>query len=382
MHILLAIFSVLAFLSPPSFAENTPSDAIKLFYQLVSKQQCSEAVKIRPNYTVERCKKVTKTHIYKVTTELSDDKNAVILLELDSFLEDKKNYFFGYVKLIKKNHKWIITGPFKNREDYWLDEYIDAYIPEGIKGEAVEEETLDSPVKKSASKQVSTQIKKVSPKQQITEPPKAPIKRNTKKTETTPPPGDSIDADEFKEPNKYQAIQSEKKHPNSTVEKLTTAEANKFMLGEYAIEGNYTALLRKIRKNFPQEAISNILLIDQSRNTIYIYNNTDLLLAFFPILSSDNSSFPSGLYRINSQNSLELNDQKEHLENQSITLEKVQKIILPESNPTSKQRAEQKQYYIRDLFDADKNNSILLSPIDNTKLRQLILPSTIVYKGQ
>ena len=385
--IFLATFFLLTLLSLPSFAENTPSNAIKLFYQLVSKQQCIEAIKIRPDYTLERCKKITKAHIHKVTTELSDNKNAVVLLELDSFVNKKKNYFFGYVKLTKKKGKWLIIGPFRNREDYWLDEYVNAYIPEGIKGLSVEEKQrklTPPPVEKFESKRVPTPIEEKTAKQQPNTAAKTSIEKNTvkvdikKEAEKSPPPGDSIDADEFTEPTikLHQTHTKKTTSPNTIIQKSTTPEADKFIFGEHAIEGNYTSLLRKIRKNFPKEAISNILLIDQSRNTIYVYNNVDLLLAFFPILSSDNSNFPSGLYRLNSDNSLE----STHQETQTIILDRIQKIIPSELGVHSKQRKE--QYYIRNLFDTDKSRSLQLSPIDNNKLQQLILPSTIAYKGQ
>ncbi len=386
--IFLSAFCFSILLNSSCFAENTPSGAIKAFYQLVSKQQCKEALKIRPNYSLGRCEKITKAHIHKVTTELSDNKNAVVLLELDSFLNKKKNYFFGYVKLTKKKDKWLIMGPFKNREDYWLDEYVNAYIPEGIKGLSKAEKQkkfTPPPVTIYDNKKTPSEINENIVKPQATKKSKTTVKKNTNKVTATTepslpvPPGDSIDADEFKEPDS----KSQQTHTKNTTtigiatQKAITSEANKLILGEHTIEGNYTALLKAIRKNFPSEAISNIILIDQSRNTLYLYNHSNLLLAFFPILSSDNSNFPSGLYRLSNNSALPLTHQK--VRNQVITLERVQNTIRIDPKLPAEQKNE--QYYIRDLFDTDQSKSLLLSPIDNNKLQQLILPSTMVYKG-
>ena len=379
-------------LIPSCFASNTsddtPINTLKSFYQLISQHKCKEAIKLRPDYALERCEKITKTHIHKLSTELSDNKNAVLLLELDSFVNNKKNYFFGYVKLTKKQGKWLIVGPFKNREDYWLDEYVTAYIPEGIKGLSAKEKEkkfAPPPIKKYNPEQTPAPIKEEQHKQTIT-PTKVPSHKAAKKDQQTPPPpGDSIDADEFEDSDKQSPVSIKKQALKTEIKEPTNPEADKFLSGSQAIEGNYTSLLRKIRKNFPLRATSNILLIDQSRNTIYLYNNADMLLAFFPILSSDNSNFPSGLYTLALDNSLESEGSIIKKENQAIILNKIQKTPISdtgEARTKNKQNSRANQYYIRDLFDTDKGRSLQLSPIDNNKLQKLILPSTIAYKGQ
>lgn len=364
-----------AFLSPFSmscFATDAPSEAIKTFYGLVAKQQCDEAIKLRPDYALSRCKKISKVHIHKVTTELSDNNNAVLLLELDSFYGKKKSYFFGYVRLAKKKGQWLILGPFKSREDYWLDEYVKTYIPGKFSelSEAEKNAKFVPPPAPNSSAQT--------------------VNKGLRADEKEMPPGDSIDADEFvqkqpSKPQKKQPSSNQKRAVTKTSEQATVLEippdAKKLLAGSYAIAGNYTDLLLKIRKNFPTYTMGNVLLIDKSRRTIYIYNGANLLLAFFPILSSDNSYFPSGLYRISSSSPAQLVTANELQTNQPIILKKIQKIGM-ETSLQSKKMKKEEHYYIRDLFDTDKNNSLQLSPIDTKKLQQFVASSAIVYSGE
>jgi hypothetical protein len=350
----LLFYSLLAFFSLSCFATDAPSESIKTFYQYLAAQQCEEAVKLRPNYSIQRCKKITKVHIHKVTTEISDNNNAVLLLELDSFFDTKKSYFFGYVRLTKQKGQWLIVGPFKSRDDYWLDAYVKHYIPGKFKG-------------------LSKTVKVFSEKK-------------------TAPPGDSIDADEFTQQNvkkiPYKPVLAhtitKSGSVKDTASKTTannrdplTKDAEKFLLGHYAIEGNYASLLKKIRKHFPTKAIATILLIDKSRRTIYAYNAQNLLLGSFPILSSDSSSFPSGLYSISSTKAVTSMTDASLIEiaqqvNHPIALKRIATTHM-ENNPL---------YYIRDLLDTDKNNSLLLSPLDTKKLQQFISLSSLTYMGQ
>ena len=368
----LFLYIFLSLFSASSFSADAPSEAIKTFYRLIAKQQCHEAIKLRPNYALSRCEKISKVHVHKVTTELSDNKNAVLLLELDSFYNKKKSYFFGYVRLAKKKGQWVILGPFKSREDYWLDEYVKTYIPGKFK-------ELSEAEKKAKF------VPPPAPKSSL------PASKNgLREDEKGMPPGDSIDADEFiqPQPNKPSRKQNSSHQQSTTIKTSNepisveiTPEAKKLLSGSYAVAGNYTGLLIKIRKNFPMDSMGNILLIDKSRRTIYIYNGANLLLAFFPILSSENSHFPSGLYRINTNQSAQLTVASELQANQPIILKKIQKSG-NSADSQSKQTEKQQYYYIRDLFDADKNNSLQLSPIDTQKLQQIVAASAIVYSGQ
>lgn len=339
-------YGLLSFFPPPCFATDAPSESIKAFYQYIAEQQCEEAIKLRPNYSIQRCEKITKVHIHKVATELSDKNNAVVLLELDSFFANKKSYFFGYVRLTKKKGQWLIVGPFKSRDDYWLDEYVKNYIPGKFKG-------------LSKAGKVSSEKK-------------------------TAPPGDSIDADEFAhkqtktityKPITPYAPSIKSTTPSTNTNKHTaiiSSEAGKFLSGHYAIEGNYASLLKKIRKHFPSKAIATILLVDKSRRTIYAYNAQNLLLGSLPILSSSHSSFPSGLYSTSSTKAVASIADITQQASKPIALKR-----LPMLN-----KANYPLYYIRDLFDTDKNNSLQLSPMDSKKLQQFISSFTLAYIGQ
>jgi hypothetical protein len=350
------------FFTLPGIAADTPLDALKAFYKHLSKQECEDALKLRPDYSLQRCKKISKVHIHKVSTELSDNSNAVLLLELDSFYDKKKNYFFGYVRMARKNGKWLVIGPFKNKEDYWLDEYVKSYIPGEFKGlpESVKKKKFaPPPVPKLASEKASQEEDIIAEEKIV-------------------PPGDSIDADEFilKQTDKPQnkVVNNTKYSAKNTpvIATSTNPEIDKFLNGDYAIQGNYTSLLTKIRKNFPADANTIILLIDKSSHIIYLYNSQNLLLAFFPVFSSDNSNFPSGLYRANLNKPLRSKTNKETQSNQAIILTRIPKQN-NKNNPL---------FYIRDLFDTDTKNSLQLSPIDNNRLQQLISISAIAYIGQ
>jgi hypothetical protein len=283
-----------------------------------------------------------------------------LLLELDSFYNKKKSYFFGYVRMSKKKGKWLVIGPFKSKEDYWLDEYVKRYIPGEFKG-------LSESLKKK--KFTPPPIQKLSSK-------KAPQEEDIIATEKTAPPGDSIDADEFivqqankKKSNPVKPISAKSK---AVVTPPTNPEANKFLAGDYSVQGNYTSLLTKIRKHFPNNASTSILLIDKSRRTLYLYNEQNLLLAFFPILSSDNSSFLSGLYRVNPDKPVKSAKDTSQQRSQPILLQRMLRQN-SKDNPL---------FYIRDLLDTDTKNSLQLSPIDNKKLQLLLLNPSIAYIGQ
>lgn len=334
---------------------DSPSEALQSFYQHINKQQCEAALLLRPNYSLARCQQISNTHIHKVTIELSDNKNAVLLLELDSFNKKKKNYFFGYVRMAKKKEQWQIIGPFKSKEDYWLDEYVKTYIPDEFK-------TLPQTLKK----------KKFLPPP----PPNALSKKElqtkpTKKSNSLP--DDAIDAEEFDPSPRHKTTASiaETTLITPPAPKANNTEAEKLLSGTYAIEGNYTSLLLKIRKHFPLTAKTTIILVDKSRHTMYLYNTKNLLLAFFPILSSDISNIPSGLYKTTANKTIKSESTTQQT-NQPIILEKTQK----------SDTVNTPLYYIRDLFDTDIKNSMQLSPIDNSKLQRLIASSTITYIGQ
>ncbi len=349
------------FFISPSIAADAPSDALKAFYQHVAKQECVDALTLRPDYTLQRCEKVSKVHIHKVTTELSDDGNAVLLLELDSFYNNKKSYFFGYVRMTKKKGKWLVVGPFKSKEDYWLDEYVKSYIPGQFKG-------LPESVKKK--KFTPPPAPKISSK-------KAPQEEDIIADEKIAPPGDSIDANEFI-PQKADKKENNSAKPpvaknSSATATSTNPEADKFLTGDYAVQGNYTSLLTKIRQHFPANANATVLLIDKSRRTIYLYNAQNLLLAFFPILSSDNSSFLSGLYKVNPDKPIKSERDTTLQGSQPILLKRM---LLQQDSKNSP------LFYIRDLFDTDTKNSLQLSPIDNKKLQKLLLTPSIAYIGQ
>lgn len=343
----------------PSIAADAPTDALKTFYQHVAKQECEDALTLRPDYSLQRCEKVSKVHIHKVTTELSDNDNAVLLLELDSFYNKKKSYFFGYVRMAKKKEKWQVIGPFKSKEDYWLDEYVKRYIPGEFKG-------LPESVKKK---------KFTPPPAPMFSSKKAPQEEDIIAEKKISAPGDSIDADEFTPQQTEKKESSTKKHSiakKNTAIKSTKPEADKFLSGGYAIQGNYTSLLTKIRQHFPTDTSASLLLIDKSRRTLYLYNPQNLLLAFFPILSSDNSSFLSGLYKVSLDKPVRSEKYTPLQGGQPILLKR----MLLQDNKDNP------HFYIRDLFDTDTKNSLKLSPIDNKKLQQLLSTPSMAYIGQ
>lgn len=364
--LLLLLFSLLSL--PSQAAETTAIDTLRSFYKLINDQDCAAAIELRPNYTFTRCKKISNTHIHTLKEEINDNKNAVLLLELDSTAKKKKNYFFGYVRLRKKNDKWVIIGPYKSREDYWLDEYISNHIPEGI-----------TDTSKKVIEEHNITIK-AAPKKTIDK----AIQKNDELNSQVVAPGDSIDADDFterKQKDLQDSAQSKAGKDTLTTNNDSNPELEKFLRGDYAIEGNYTALLNQLRKYFFQQAAANIILIDKSRQTLYVYDNNNLLLGFYPILSSDNSGFPSGFYSINNKPASESASNTLQQTNTAVSLKRVFKKNKPNQGEPQ-QNEENKLYFIRDLFDGDSKNSIQLSPIDISKLQTFVSSSTAVYSGQ
>ena len=142
----------------------------------------------------------------------------------------------------------------------------------------------------------------------------------------------------------------------------------KYLSGTQALEGNYNRLLNEMRATLPEVSQGQILLIDRSRLTLYLYDQNNLLLGFYPILTLTIEQVPNGLFQLaNIQ-------QTESTENTPVHLNHLQSIDKAMNNTGD-------NYYIRELLDTDTNQSLVLSPIDLSKLQKLLKNGVIAYLG-
>jgi hypothetical protein len=299
-HLLLLI--PIALFSSPKI---TPDTTLKLFYEHINSQQCESAILLRPNYSLERCQKISEVIIHEADTVFNNGSDSVILVSIDIYTANAKSYFSGYVRLQNLQSEWEINGPYKSQQNYTLAEYINDYVPN--------------------SEQQSNTLEASSPQEL------APVELN--------------------------------------IEATIDPAVSKYFLGEQAIAGNYTGLLNNLRSHLEPLVTQQILLIDRSRSSIYLYGQNNLLQGFFPILSSvESAQIPNGVYQINA--SQVAGDNK----NSPVHLNQLHSFSEAEDNIDA-------NYYLRSLLDTDASHSLLLSPIDLGKLSALISEDVITYMG-
>ena len=142
----------------------------------------------------------------------------------------------------------------------------------------------------------------------------------------------------------------------------------RYLSGAVEISGNYTRILNELREQLPQAASGQIILVDRSRLSLYAYDKSNLLLGFYPLLSSMTGQIPSGVFQVVDFTKTESN------ENMPVHLNHLQPV-----DDTANNIAD--NYYLRDVLDNDTERSLLLSPIDLGKLRTLLSENTVLYFG-
>ncbi len=321
----------------PASSQNAIKQTVASFYQAVASGDCKTAVKLRIDYLQENCQQVSAVKVHQIKVENKDKRNAVVLIETDITSHDKKHYFRGYTRLRKLDGSWFIVGPYKNSNDYTLDEYLSEFInPERQRDQAT-------------AKQKAL-------------PPTEPIDFSPEAASAVP---------SVKEPPVSQPAETKK--TTASIKKTTTqkprTELDNYLRGVVKIEGNHALILNNIRQLFPANQ-SDIILIDLSLGLLYYYSTDNEQLAVFPILTTPLDHFSKGLYKINKQELDPATDN--HPSSRSLTMEK---LVLDKN----RRLLVENYYYLRDYFDDDQENSLSLSPVDNDKLQKMVRPETLLY---
>jgi len=342
---------------------------VKKFYDNVTSKRCFDAVKLRPNYSLDSCENIDKIYLHQIKIKAEGQYSAVALVELDVEMNGKNTHFLGHTLVRKNDNKWFIEGPYKSEHTFSLDEYIAEFIPQGLQADGEAKKPSVKVAKKSASAHAL-------------------------------PPGDAVDASatstvtrspSSQKPNLKLPVANEQQESAALPKKLQqltrtgakslayNKEMDGYFLGNIAIQGNFVGLLDNLHTLFP-EFPQQVILIDKSQSMLYLYKENNALAGFFPILTSSIAEFPSGLYQIGEQKNEEVGKHKK-------AAPTVSEPTANESNITMKklELGDGQQilisgyYYLRNYFDKNQKQSLSLSPIDNNKLQQLILGETLVY---
>ncbi|CAA6827882.1 MAG: Unknown protein [uncultured Thiotrichaceae bacterium] len=329
----LALGVALSISTHHAIADMSAAQAVTDFYDAIQKQECEKAIKLRLDYSLADCAKIDVVYLHHAVDKKTYGDNTVVYLEIDTEAASINRYFSGYTRLQKINQRWLIIGPYKNAKDYSLDEYIAEFLPT------------------NKNKQPS---------------------QSTKKESQELPSGDIVAVNKLATPDS-QTSQSKKQQQEIkplSKKAQNTEESIAYANGQIPIEGNFVALLKSLREIFTAED-PGIILVDQSQSLLYFYENNNQLSGLYPILSSNLSNIPAGLYII----PFEAPSGTGTTNSNSFMLEKI--VI-----SGNKEFLLGDIHFIRNYFDNDKKNSFALSPIDIGKLQKLITSDTIVYIAQ
>ncbi len=347
--------------NPALTAATHPAEqTVEQFYNAVADKRCPDAITLRLGYTLEQCKRVSNAYLHRVELQRSDQKNAVVLLEADIEINKKNQYFIGYTYLQYIKKRWFIIGPYQSLKNYTLNEYIQAFVPEGI------QTRKESPEHPGTARKTLKHHRVLPPAEPIDATP--PLVQKQAVILTSGPPDLASEKPSAPAPLTL--------HPDED-----TAELTAYMKGNIAIEGNFIQLLSDIQRLFTSPPPAT-MLVDQSQRILYFYQGKNILAGFYPVMTPNIFSFPGGLYRIYKQphpvenpgrNSINtIQKPIDNLDSESITLEK---LILDKENKLWVGG----YFYLRNFFDSDQKNSLSLSPVDLKNLHQLIDSSVLVY---
>jgi hypothetical protein len=358
----------------PSYALSA-EETVKKFYDNVTSKRCFDAVKLRPNYSLDSCENIDKIYLHQIKIKAEGQYSAVALVELDVEMDGKNTHFLGHTLVRKSDNKWFIAGPYKSEHTFSLDEYVAEFIPQGLQADGEAKKPSVKVAKKPASVHALPPGDAVDASSSSTAVVK--IKRQSSEMSLPIAPSASVENEQKEQP----ALPKKLQHLTRTgIKPLQhNKEMDSYFLGNIPIQGNFVGLLGNIHALFPDFS-QQVILIDKSQSILYLYKENNALAGFFPILTSSVAEFPSGLYQIGEQESEDVKDNKkpakvlsEQATNESsITMKKLelgdgQQVLISD------------YYYLRNYFDKNQKQSLSLSPIDNNKLQQLILGETLVY---
>jgi peptidoglycan-N-acetylglucosamine deacetylase len=111
-----------------SATTSDPAQAVRDYYAAVAKHDCAAAIKLRPDYTYDRCRETAQVSLTSAETKYNQDAAAVVYLEVSYQLSGKPKQFKGYVKLTQAGGSWIIAGPFEEEKKGGLDAYLNNHV--------------------------------------------------------------------------------------------------------------------------------------------------------------------------------------------------------------------------------------------------------------
>lgn len=345
----LCLLGVLGHTSLATTTDTAIKKVVTDYYDAVATGECEKAARLRLGYSVQKCQKVSTIHLYEVDVAYQDSKNAVVLIDTDIESGKKQFYFRGYTRLKKINGKWYIVGPYKNGDDYTLEEYRAEFIAAEKKPDSVHHKQTSKslppadPIDLSPETQPTSSLKEDIPEPKKTAKPKprpSTIRPNTK---------------------------AKLSHSKAGTRKRT--ELDDYLDGIIRIQGNHKIILDNIHHLFPDNE-SDIILVDLSLALLYYYDSDNEQVGIFPVLTTPLTLFPKGLFKIHEKELQPISG--DQVVAPSLTLEK---LVVDENG----ELLVEGYYYLRDYFDSDQKNSLSLSPVDNIRLNKLISHETLLY---
>ena len=95
-------------MSNAAASPDSPEDSVQQFYEAATSNRCERAAELRPNFSTDRCEKLTKAEIRRTSLLANDGKNAAVALEVSLVSDDKAQDFNGYVQLQKQRGEWVL----------------------------------------------------------------------------------------------------------------------------------------------------------------------------------------------------------------------------------------------------------------------------------
>ena len=84
------------------------------FYKLLEEGNCKEAMTLRPDYTLDRCKKISQVDINDIQLKILSEDTATVYIDIQykQMDSDEQSSFTGNVELGHENSGWFITENF------------------------------------------------------------------------------------------------------------------------------------------------------------------------------------------------------------------------------------------------------------------------------
>lgn len=108
----------------------SPEESVRQYYMAATSNSCELAIKLRPKFTMERCKSLTGAEIRSLEALANDGDNAVVSLDIDVVASGEAKEFKGYVHLQKQQGEWILLD-FTEAANTSATDYIAQHVKGG-----------------------------------------------------------------------------------------------------------------------------------------------------------------------------------------------------------------------------------------------------------